>query len=93
MPEILAAVSRCAEFNEVQLRVNERRALNTLNRCKDRDTVRFPLPGKIKGRDMKVYVLSQATFGDLSMPDPALRQENMKVIRIGQRVTKCKNNN
>jgi ATP-dependent DNA helicase HFM1/MER3 len=89
MAELLVALSRCSEFSEVQLRMNERRPLNVLNRCRGREVVRFPLPGRIKSRDMKVNVLVQASLGALPMPDASLHQETLRVLRIAQRIAKC----
>ncbi|KAF4527806.1 hypothetical protein B566_EDAN016218, partial [Ephemera danica] len=89
LAELLVAMSRCSEFSEVQLRMNERRPLNVLNRCRGREVVRFPLPGRIKSRDMKVNVLVQAALGALPMPDPALHQETLRVLRVAQRAAKC----
>lgn len=34
-------LSKCKEFNDVRLRVNEKKVLNTLNKDKNRPTIRF----------------------------------------------------
>ncbi len=36
----VAELSRCKEFEDVHLRVNEKRVLNTLNKDKNRPTIR-----------------------------------------------------
>ena len=33
-------VSKCKEFSDAKLRVNEKRALNTLNKDKNKETIR-----------------------------------------------------
>ena len=54
LKELLAIVSSCKEFDDLVLRVTEKRVLNTMNSDKHRETIRFPLPGKIKATDMKI---------------------------------------
>ncbi|CAH1800548.1 unnamed protein product [Owenia fusiformis] len=90
--ELLVLLSSCKEFRDVQLRVNERRVLNTLNKDKHRITIRFPMDGKIKTNEMKVNCLIQAQFGCLSIQDFALTQDINKIFRAAQRVIKCKLN-
>ncbi len=34
-------VSKCKEFSDVKLRVNEKRALNLLNKDKNKETIRY----------------------------------------------------
>ena len=34
-------MSKCKEFSDVKLRVNEKRALNTLNKDKNKETIRY----------------------------------------------------
>ncbi|XP_058887548.1 probable ATP-dependent DNA helicase HFM1 [Acipenser ruthenus] len=46
-------ISKSKEFSDVQLRVKEKRTLNTLNKDKNRITIRIPIDGKIKN-EMKV---------------------------------------
>uniref|UniRef100_A0A8C9SBX4 DNA 3'-5' helicase n=1 Tax=Scleropages formosus TaxID=113540 RepID=A0A8C9SBX4_SCLFO len=60
MPELIGLISKGKEFSDVQLRINEKRTLNTLNRDKNRTTIRYPLEGKIKNSEMKVnwYMIS-----------------------------------
>lgn len=89
MSEILEALSQAEEFSEVQLRTNEKRTLNDLNRNKNRETIRFPLQGRIKNRSMKVNCLIQASLGCLPILDPALLNESMRIVRLAERLCKC----
>ncbi|KAK6627517.1 hypothetical protein RUM44_009995 [Polyplax serrata] len=89
MAEILGALSEAHEFSEIQLRVNERKTLNELNRHKTRDHVRFPLAGKIKTKSMKVNCLIQSCLGCLFIQDPALNQESVRIVKIAERLTRC----
>jgi len=50
----LSMVCGAHEFNDMRLRVGEKRALNQAN-----SQIRFPLKGRIKTTDMKVNVLLQ----------------------------------
>ncbi|KAJ0012169.1 hypothetical protein NQD34_013144, partial [Periophthalmus magnuspinnatus] len=54
LSDLTELVSNSKEFSDIQLRVNEKRLLNTLNRDKNRTTIRFPMEGKIRTNDMKV---------------------------------------
>lgn len=89
LSEMLNIISKCHEFSEIFLRVNEKSILNTLNHCKDQKTIRFPLKGKIKSIPMKVNCIIQAVFGHLKILSPSLQQESSKIMNIGERVSKC----
>ncbi|XP_035993787.1 probable ATP-dependent DNA helicase HFM1 [Fundulus heteroclitus] len=89
LPDLVDLVSKSKEFRDIQLRVNEKRPLNTLNRDKNRTTIRFPLEGKIKTSEMKVNCLIQAQLGSISIQDFGLTQETSKIFRIGMRISKC----
>lgn len=54
LQQILMLISKCHEFSEMYLRVNDKKCLNLLNKCRNRETIRFPLNGKIKTIDMKI---------------------------------------
>ncbi|KAF2984461.1 hypothetical protein EK904_003406, partial [Melospiza melodia maxima] len=62
--ELITMISNCTEFVDVKLRTNEKKILNTLNKDKDKITIRFPMEGKIKTREMKQSV-SGADFGKI----------------------------
>jgi ATP-dependent DNA helicase HFM1/MER3 len=49
----MTLVSSCKSY-DIQLRMNEKRTLNTMNKDKNRITIRFPMEGKIKTNQMKV---------------------------------------
>ncbi|XP_038158410.1 probable ATP-dependent DNA helicase HFM1 [Cyprinodon tularosa] len=89
LPELVDLVSKSKEFRDVQLRVNEKRPLNTLNRDRNRTTIRFPLEGKIKTSEMKVNCLIQAQLSSIPVQDFGLTQETAKIFRIGMRISKC----
>ncbi|XP_055949652.1 probable ATP-dependent DNA helicase HFM1 [Argiope bruennichi] len=88
LPELLALVSSSKEFEDIQLRVNEKKFLNDLNKSKT-TSIRFPLQGKIKTRAMKINCLTQATFGCLPISEPAFNQDIAKIFRSGIRVAQC----
>uniref|UniRef100_A0A8C5R4H0 Probable ATP-dependent DNA helicase HFM1 n=1 Tax=Leptobrachium leishanense TaxID=445787 RepID=A0A8C5R4H0_9ANUR len=89
LSEMVAIISTCNEFSDVQLRTNEKKLLNTLNKDKIRATIRYPMEGKIKSREMKVNCLIQAQLGCLHVQDFSLAQDMAKIFRHGARVTKC----
>ncbi|KAK4325046.1 hypothetical protein Pmani_004356 [Petrolisthes manimaculis] len=86
--ELIELVSECKEFWDVKVRVSEKRVLNDLNKSQT-SSVRFPIKGKIKTRGQKINCLIQATLGSQNVVDPGLSQETAKVMRTGQRITKC----
>uniref|UniRef100_A0A3Q3LJC4 Probable ATP-dependent DNA helicase HFM1 n=1 Tax=Labrus bergylta TaxID=56723 RepID=A0A3Q3LJC4_9LABR len=89
LSDLIELVSNSKEFSDIQLRVNEKRPLNTLNRDKNRITIRFPMEGKIKSSEMKVNCLIQAQLGSISIPEFGLAQDTAKIFRNGMRISKC----
>ncbi|XP_074923887.1 putative ATP-dependent DNA helicase HFM1 [Chelonoidis abingdonii] len=88
LSELVTMISGCIEFSDVKLRINEKKILNALNKDKNRITVRFPMEGKIKTREMKVNCLIQAQLGCIPIQDFTLTQDIGKIFRHGLRVTK-----
>ncbi|XP_054622739.1 probable ATP-dependent DNA helicase HFM1 isoform X2 [Dunckerocampus dactyliophorus] len=89
LSDLIDVVSKSREFTDIQLRMNEKRPLNILNRDKNRITIRFPMEGKIKSSDMKVNCLIQAQLGSISIQEFSLTQDTAKIFRNGLRITKC----
>ncbi|XP_047445151.1 probable ATP-dependent DNA helicase HFM1 [Mugil cephalus] len=89
LSDLVELVSRSREFSDIQLRMNEKRPLNTLNRDTNRVTIRFPLEGKIKTSEMKVNCLIQAQLGSIPIQEFGLTQDMAKIFRIGMRISKC----
>ncbi|KFP29804.1 putative ATP-dependent DNA helicase HFM1, partial [Colius striatus] len=86
--ELITMISNCTEFLDVKLRTNEKKILNTLNKDKDKITIRFPMEGKIKTREMKINCLIQAQLGCLPIQDFTLTQDTGRIFRNGLRVTR-----
>ncbi|XP_038649736.1 probable ATP-dependent DNA helicase HFM1 isoform X2 [Scyliorhinus canicula] len=89
LTELITLFSNCKEFTDVQLRVNEKKILNMLNKDKNRITIRFPMEGKIKTNEMKVNCLLQSHLGCIPVQEFALTQDTAKIFKCGVRVTKC----
>ncbi|NWI91143.1 HFM1 helicase, partial [Pitta sordida] len=85
--ELITMISNCTEFLDVKLRTNEKKILNTLNKDKDKITIRFPMEGKIKTREMKINCLIQAQLGCIPVQDFTLTQDTGRIFRSGLRVT------
>ncbi|NXI69010.1 HFM1 helicase, partial [Anseranas semipalmata] len=85
--ELVTMISNCTEFLDVKLRINEKKILNTLNKGKDKITIRFPMEGKIKTREMKINCLIQAQLGCIPVQDFTLTQDTGKIFRNGIRIT------
>ncbi|KAF4117158.1 hypothetical protein G5714_001711 [Onychostoma macrolepis] len=88
LPELIEMISKGKEFSDVQLRVNEKKTLNMLNKDKNRTTIRFPMEGKIKSNDMKVNCLIQAQLGCIPIQEFGLIQDTGKIFRNGNRVSR-----
>ncbi|XP_062834078.1 probable ATP-dependent DNA helicase HFM1 isoform X2 [Anolis carolinensis] len=88
LSELVALISSCSEFSDIKLRTNEKKTLNTLNKDKNRPTIRYPMEGKIKTREMKVNCLIQSQLGCLPIQDFTLTQDIGKIFRSGTRLTK-----
>ncbi|XP_012911614.1 probable ATP-dependent DNA helicase HFM1 isoform X3 [Mustela putorius furo] len=86
--DLVTMIASCKEFLDVQLRINEKKTLNTLNKDPNRVTIRFPMEGRIKTREMKVNCLIQAQLGCIPIQDFALTQDTSKIFRNGSRITR-----
>lgn len=89
LSDLIDLLSKSREFSDIQLRVNEKRLLNTLNRDKNRTTIRFPMEGKIRSNDMKVSCLIQAQLGSISIQEFGLTQDTARIFRNGLRIGRC----
>ncbi|KAK0137472.1 putative ATP-dependent DNA helicase HFM1 [Merluccius polli] len=83
LAELVELVSKGKELSDVQLRVNEKRTLNMLNKDKNRITIRFPMKGKIRTNEMK------AQLGSIPIQEFGLTQDTAKIFRNGTRISKC----
>ncbi|KAM5256391.1 putative ATP-dependent DNA helicase HFM1 [Ctenodactylus gundi] len=88
LSDLVAMIASCNEFLEIKLRINEKKTLNILNKDPHRITIRFPMGGRIKTREMKVNCLIQAQLGCISIQDFALTQDTAKIFRNGSRITR-----
>ena len=76
MVDMLGLICKSRELLEAVLRMNERKTLNSLNRNKKKNTVRFPLDGKIKTKEMKVNVVIKSSLGCIQIPDVGTQYGN-----------------
>ncbi|CAG9828891.1 unnamed protein product [Diabrotica balteata] len=76
------------EFADMRLRVNDKKTLNLLNKNAKKQTIRFPLNGKIKTWDMKVNCIIQAVLGNLEITDVNIQTESYQILRSAQRIIK-----
>ncbi|XP_062961372.1 LOW QUALITY PROTEIN: probable ATP-dependent DNA helicase HFM1 [Cynocephalus volans] len=88
LSDLVTMIASCKEFRDVQLRINEKKTLNILNKDPNRVTIRFPMEGRIKTREMKVNCLIQAQLGCIPIQDFALTQDTSKIFRNGSRITR-----
>ncbi|XP_006140221.1 probable ATP-dependent DNA helicase HFM1 isoform X1 [Tupaia chinensis] len=88
LSDLVSMIANCKEFLDVQLRTSEKKTLNTLNKDPNRVTIRFPMEGRIKTREMKVNCLIQAQLGCIPIQDFALTQDTAKIFRSGSRITR-----
>ncbi|KAM4642183.1 putative ATP-dependent DNA helicase HFM1 [Discoglossus pictus] len=88
LAEMVKMIATCNEFSDVQLRTSEKKTLNTLNKDKNRVTIRYPMEGRIKSREMKVNCLIQTQLGCIPVQDFSLTQDMAKIFRHGIRITK-----
>ncbi|KAF0872895.1 HFM1 helicase, partial [Crocuta crocuta] len=86
--DLVTMIASCKEFVDVQLRINEKKTLNTLNKDPHRVTIRFPMEGRIKTREMKINCLIQAQLGCIPIQDFGLTQDTSKIFRNGSRITR-----
>ena len=71
----------------MKLRVSEKKNLNLLNKARDRESIRFPLPTRIMTTEMKINCLIQAFLGCLPIHESSLKQDVLRIMWTGKRVT------
>nr|XP_022917190.1 probable ATP-dependent DNA helicase HFM1 [Onthophagus taurus] len=89
LEQILGLISKCYEFQEIRLRSTDKSALNVLNKCRNKQTIRYPLSGKIKTLDMKINCIVQAVLGCLEIKESGLLLDAQRIMRIGERLLTC----
>ena len=89
MGELLEIICQSRELSDVVLRTNERVTLNKLNRNREKKTVKYQLPGKIKTKEMKANILLQASLGCMSVSDVGLSMETPRLMRLASRIATC----
>lgn len=87
LEKLVEIVSACHEFSGMKLRVSEKKNLNLLNKARDRESIRFPLPTRIMTTEMKINCLIQAFLGCLPIHESSLKQDVLRIMWIGKRVT------
>ena len=87
--DTLLEISELQEFEDVKLRISEKKVLNSLNRDKHSTTIRHQMKGKIKTTAMKVNCLIQATLGCIPFQDFTLSQDVQRIFRNAYRVSRC----
>lgn len=87
--QIFDFVTTCHEFKEFSIRTSEKATLNELNRCATKETIRFPIKGKIKTVFDKVSCLMQSSLDNLPIKDIGLLQECQKMLKLAEKLTKC----
>ncbi|XP_049520447.1 probable ATP-dependent DNA helicase HFM1 [Dermacentor silvarum] len=89
LADLLWSLSCCSEFADVQLRNNEKAALNALNGSRRKPGIRFPMTGRIKTTEMKVNCLLQAMLGCMTVADPSLAQDIPRIVVVALRLARA----
>ncbi|XP_050038556.3 probable ATP-dependent DNA helicase HFM1 isoform X3 [Dermacentor andersoni] len=87
--DLLWSLSCCSEFADVQLRNNEKAALNALNGSRRKPGIRFPMTGRIKTTEMKVNCLLQAMLGCMAVVDSSLAQDIPRIVVVALRLARA----
>lgn len=87
--DLLNLMAQAHEFSDVQLRVQEKRCLNLLNKNKNGPQVRYQYKDRIKTNVMKISVLLQSVLGCIQISDFALNQEAIRIVQVAARLSKC----
>ncbi|XP_030753010.1 probable ATP-dependent DNA helicase HFM1 [Sitophilus oryzae] len=90
MIQLLGIFSKCSEFSDIRLRTNDKKCLNLLNKHSTKETIRFPLSGKVTSSDMKVNCIIQAMLGNLEIHDQSILNDSSRIMRCCERLSKCK---
>lgn len=86
MAEILNILSQAEEFNDLHVRVSEKKILNEINK---HDLMHFPYEGKIKSRENKISCLFQASLAGIEIHEYSLKQETLTIFQAAPRILKA----
>lgn len=87
LEDILSILSKSKEFIECNIRLGEKKILNALN--KDKEKIRFPIKGKVKTFDEKVFILFQAALTNCPVEDWTLKQQQAHILHVAPRLCRC----
>ena len=89
MAELLWCLASAKEFEDIHLRVSDKKPLNAL--CKDpRGIIRYPVTGRVANDRDKVYYLIQAALsGHEFREEWSLRQDTQAIFRNASRLCRC----
>lgn len=89
--DLLTMICSCQEVvGDIQLRLEDRPSLQSLNNPKDETKkLRYPIGDKIDTREKKASALIQATFGNINITENSILQESMRVVNNANRIVNC----
>ncbi|KAF7255818.1 hypothetical protein EG68_07047 [Paragonimus skrjabini miyazakii] len=86
LEDLVNFVASCAELKDIPLRNNEKTLLNTMNRTKGRESLRYPLPGRIVTVPMKIACLLQSHLSGNMIRDSSLQHDAVRIVRCAKRI-------
>ncbi|KAF5400579.1 hypothetical protein PHET_06138 [Paragonimus heterotremus] len=86
LEDLIHFVASCSELKDIPLRNNEKTLLNNMNRTKGRESVRYPLPGRIVTVPMKIVCLLQSHLSGNMIRDSSLQHDAVRIIRCAKRI-------
>ncbi|KAA3681010.1 ATP-dependent DNA helicase HFM1/MER3 [Paragonimus westermani] len=86
LEDLVHFVASCTELKDIPLRNNEKTLLNNMNRAKGRESLRYPLPGRIVSVKMKIACLLQFHLSGNMIRDSSLQHDAVRIIRCAKRI-------
>ncbi|KAF8564535.1 hypothetical protein P879_06642 [Paragonimus westermani] len=86
LEDLVHFVAGCKELKDIPLRNNEKTLLNNMNRVKGRESLRYPLPGRIVSVTMKIACLLQFHLSGNMIRDSSLQHDAVRIIRCAKRI-------
>lgn len=89
MAELLWCLASAKEFEDIHLRVSDKKPLNALTKG-PHGLIRYPVTGRVANDRDKVYYLIQAALSGLEFREEwSLRQDTQAIFKCAPRLCKC----
>jgi ATP-dependent DNA helicase HFM1/MER3 len=82
--EVLQMICKAREFQDFEFQAGEKKCLNSINK-----NLKYPLSGKIKTIDDKIFLLVQTTLGSIPLSFNSLNNILPRILQFFEKILNC----